>query len=152
MTIYSKKAETLFKSGYNCSQAVLGAFCEEIGLDFEKAVKLSSGFGGGIGRTRNICGAVTGMLMAADMLYGYSNPKAINEKKETYQMIQHLIKQFENQNGSIICKELLGISCKTTDDPNPEKRTQEYYKKRPCVLLVSNAAQILDDYIEKQSH
>lgn len=151
MKRHEDKAEALFKSGYNCSQSVLGAFCEDIGLDFNTAVKLSSGFGGGIGRTRNICGAVTGMLMAANMLYGYNDPKATEEKKDTYQIVQHLLNQFEQKNGSAICKELLGLSCKTTNDPTPEKRTTAYYKKRPCALLVRDAAQILDDYIESIS-
>lgn len=144
------KAKELFEQGYNCAQAVFGAFCEETGIDFETAVLLASPFGGGMGRLREVCGTVSGMLMAAGMLYGYSSPNAVQEKKEAYQTAQALANTFREQNGSIVCRELLGLSKVQADDsPQPEPRTQTYYKKRPCALLAQDAAEILEAYIKE---
>lgn len=149
----SKKGEmasSFFKEGYNCSQSVLLAFCEETGLDEKTAALIASGFGGGIGRTRNICGAVTGMIMAANMILGYSDPKAAEEKKNTYKMVQTFMEKFKEKNGSYICGELLGLKRKENTDPTPQPRTQEYYKKRPCSLLTQDAGDILEEYINLQ--
>ncbi|HEX3022779.1 MAG TPA: C-GCAxxG-C-C family protein [Lachnospiraceae bacterium] len=139
----------LFKSGYNCSQAVFLAFCDEYGMDIETALKISSSFGGGMGRLREVCGAVSGMFMVAGMIYGYTDPKDNGTKSEHYERIQYLAKQFEKENGSIICRELLGLG-KGKDSPVPELRTAEYYKKRPCVELVGMAAGIMEKYINER--
>ncbi len=144
-----EKAKALFKEGYNCAQAVFGAFAEELGLEFETAMKLSSGFGGGMGRLREVCGAVSGMFMVFDMKYGYTSPTDSKAKMELYSHIQNLAKEFEQDNGSIICKELLGLTEKKSE-PTPEKRTDEYYKKRPCAELVEFAADLVDSYLKKQ--
>ncbi len=106
----------------------------------------SSSFGGGMGRLREVCGAVSGMFMAAGMLYGYDTPGANQEKSEHYKRIQELAKAYETENGSIVCRELLGLSQKR-QEPVPEKRTDEYYQKRPCPKLVSMAAAIMEAYI-----
>ena len=149
MSEKSQKAKELFKSGYNCSQSVLGVFCEELGLDFETAMKISSSFGGGMGRMREVCGTVSGMFMAAGLMFGEpdnSNPSA---KGELYKRIQVLAEEFKKQNGSIICRELLeGVESSTS--PNPSERTETYYKKRPCVDLVCDAVEIFEEYIAKQ--
>lgn len=137
------KAKQLFEQGYNCSQSVVGAFADEIGLDFETAVKIASGFGGGMGRMRETCGAVTGAFMVAGMLKGYTNPKAVGEKRDTYQLIQDLAQDFKDINGSIVCKVLLGLE-KPEGTAVPELRTNEYYKKRPCPELVKISAEILE--------
>ena len=129
---HSKKAMELFKQGYNCSQAVFGAFCDELGIDFETAIKISSSFGGGMGRLREVCGAVTGMFMVAEMKYGYSDPLDSKSKTKHYELIQSLAKQFEERNNSIVCRELLGLNVKK-DVPVPDERTNAYYKKRPFV-------------------
>ncbi len=142
-----EKAKSLFLQGYNCAQAVFGAFADDFSLDFDFAMKLSSGFGGGMGRLREVCGAVSGMFMVLDMKHGYISPTDIEGKKKLYSHIQNLAKSFEKENGSIICKELLGLSEKKSD-PTPENRTQEYYKKRPCAELVEIAANIVDDYLK----
>ncbi|WP_297418261.1 C-GCAxxG-C-C family protein [Clostridium sp.] len=142
-----KRAMELFKQGYNCSQSVFGAFCEECGIDFETALKLSSSFGGGMGRLREVCGAVSGMFMVAGMQYGYSDPKDSQSKAEHYKLIQELAEQFKEKNGSIVCKELLGLS-NQKDSYIPEKRTSEYYKKRPCAEIVGDAAQIIEEFIK----
>lgn len=140
-------AKQLFTEGYNCAQAVMIAFAEDFGLDKDTAALISSGFGGGMGRMREVCGAVSGMTMAASMLFGYSDPKAKLEKKESYQTVQALMNQFKEKNGSYICRELLGLDKKADTPPTPEERTQQYYKKRPCALLVYDAAEILENYI-----
>jgi C_GCAxxG_C_C family probable redox protein len=142
-------AKELFSKGYNCSQSVFAAFCDETGLDMDTALKISSSFGGGMGRLREVCGAVSGMFMVVGMKYGYTDPSDKKAKTEHYKLIQDLAKQFEKENGSIVCRELLGLSVKA-DIPVPEDRTESYYKKRPCAELVENAARILDEYISSK--
>jgi C_GCAxxG_C_C family probable redox protein len=149
MTNYCEKAKDLFKQGYNCSQAVFAAFCDKTGLDEETALKISSSFGGGMGRLREVCGAVTGMFMVVGMLYGYSDPKDNASKTEHYKLIQELANKFKEEKGSIICRELLGLGA-GADKPVPELRTQEYYKKRPCAELVGCAAGIMEEYIKER--
>jgi C_GCAxxG_C_C family probable redox protein len=101
------KARELFESGYNCSQAVFGAFSDLTGLDIDTAMKLSSSFGGGMGRLREVCGAVSGMFMVLGMLYGYSDPDDKEAKSEHYKRIQALAGEFKQIHGSIVCRELL---------------------------------------------
>lgn len=142
-----ERAKALFCDGYNCAQAVFGAFCEELSLDFDVAMKLSSGFGGGMGRLREVCGAVSGMFMVLDMKHGYTSPTDKDGKKELYSHIQALAKEFSDENGSIICRELLGLSDKVSN-PTPDARTKAYYKKRPCAELVEFAADLVDNYLK----
>ncbi len=139
--MYKQKAEMLFKQGYNCSQAVLLAFCDELNLDKETAARLASSFGGGIGRMREVCGAVSGMCMVAGLCKGYSDPKDMEGKKRHYSLIQKMANEFKEKNSSIICRELLGLSA-GADSPSPSPRTAQYYKKRPCAELVGIAAEI----------
>lgn len=139
--MYKQKAEILFKQGYNCSQAVLLAFCDELNLDKETAARLASSFGGGIGRMREVCGAVSGMCMVAGLCKGYSDPKDMEGKKRHYSLIQKMANEFKEKNSSIICRELLGLSA-GADSPSPSPRTAQYYKKRPCAELVGIAAEI----------
>lgn len=149
-SVHAKKAMGLFKQGFNCSQSVFGAFCDEMDIDFETAMKMSSSFGGGMGRLREVCGAVTGMFMVAGMKYGYSDPTDKKAKTEHYKLIQTLGKEFEAKNSSMICRELLGLNVKN-DSPVPEERTDEYYKKRPCAELVGDAAEMLDNILKINS-
>jgi C_GCAxxG_C_C family probable redox protein len=149
MSIKSEKAKELFKSGYNCSQAVLGVFCEELGLDFETAMKIASSFGGGMGRMREVCGTVSGMFMAAGLAFSNSDSTAEN-KKAQYQIVQELAQKFKDKNGSIICRELLqGVETSTA--PVPSERNQAYYKKRPCVELVGDSVEIFEQYLAEYS-
>lgn len=134
-------ARSYFEKGYNCAQSVLLAFCEETGLDQQTAAKLASPFGGGMGRMREVCGAVSGMLMAQGLLKGYDNPKAKEEKAELYEKVRMLAEEFKNENHSIICRDLL-IGVETTPGIIPEERTQQYYERRPCSAYVENAARI----------
>ena len=145
MSIKSEKAKELFKSGYNCSQSVLGVFCEELGMDFETAMKISMPFGGGMGRMREVCGTVSGMFMVAGLMFGNSDTVT---KAEMYAKIQDLAARFKDQNGSIICRELLqGVENSTS--PVPSERNGNYYKKRPCVELVGDAVEIFESYIKE---
>ena len=137
-------AGDLFLEGYNCAQAVAVAFVDVTGLDKQTAAKLAAPFGGGMGRMREVCGAVSGMLMVLGMLYGYSNADADSPKKELYQQVQALAEQFRTENGSILCRDLLD---NPPSDPNPSPRTAEYYAKRPCARMVMTAAKLMDDFI-----
>ena len=145
---YAKKAGELFMEGYNCAQSVFLAFEDQYNIDRETALKLSSSFGGGMGRLREVCGSVSGMFMAAGCIYGYASPKDYQGKKEHYKRIQELAEEFQEMNGSIVCRDLLGLS-KQKDCPEPSKRTKEYYQKRPCRQLVEIAAAIFHCYMEK---
>ncbi len=149
MSERKEKAIKLFLEGYNCSQAVLVAFSDEIGLDYETALKLSSSFGGGMGRMREVCGAVSAMFMIAGLKKGYSSPGSTEEKTEHYQRIQNLAKEFSVKNGSIICRELLK-NVKTTIGALPEERTKEYYKTRPCAKFVGDAAEIIEEFLKNE--
>ena len=141
-----EKARELFKSGCNCSQSVIGVFCEELGLDFETAMKISCPFGGGIGRMREVCGAVSGMFMALGLAYSSDKPSAEN-KTQIYQKVQALAEKFKEKNGSIICRELLD-GVESSSSPIPSERNENYYKKRPCIDLVCDAVCILEEYMQ----
>lgn len=147
-SIYAQKAMSLFKEGYNCSQSVLLAFEDCYELDAVTALKLSSSFGGGMGRLREVCGAVSGMFMVAGLMYGYDDPKDYQGKTDHYARIQELAHRFEKENGSIVCRTLLGLG-QGKESHVPEKRTEEYYKKRPCSQLVGSAAMIMENYIRE---
>ena len=149
MNNHHECAVRLFKEGYNCSQAVLGAYCEEIGMDFETAIKLASSFGGGMGRLREVCGAVSAMFMVAGLKFGYTVPMDKSIKQKHYELVQMLSQRFKEQNGSIICRELLGLEVQH-DSPVPDSRTEKYYKKRPCAELVKCAAKILDEVLKER--
>ena len=137
-------AAELFLQGYNCAQAVAVAFADLTGLSPQISARVASSFGGGMGRMREVCGAVSGMLMVTSMLYGYDKPEDEQGKKELYKLVQNLADQFREQAGSIICRDLLKSP---PSDPNPSPRTEEYYRQRPCARMVLLAGQILDAYI-----
>ncbi len=139
-------AAELFMQGYNCAQAIAVAFSDVTGWTNQEAARLSSSFGGGMGRLREVCGAVSGMLLVAGHLYGYDDPES-DQKMTHYARVQHLAEQFRQQAGSIVCREILK---NPPSDPNPTPRTAEFYKQRPCVRLVMLAAEVLDDYIQEQ--
>lgn len=145
-----QRAFELFQEGYNCSQAVALAFSDLIRIDEKLLVRMTSSFGGGMGRMREVCGAVSGMFFVAGALYGYEQPGTAGqqEKAAHYERIQELAAEYRAINGSIICRELLGLATCGADQPTPELRTAEYYKKRPCGQLVMLAATIMEAYIE----
>ena len=145
---HSKKAEELFLSGYNCAQAVFCSFCDLTGLDIDTAAKMVSSMGGGVARLRDVCGAVSGMALVMGWLYGYSDPKASDEKMEHYARVRALVEKFSSKCGHYVCRELLGEEGKN-NSPVPEKRTEAYYKKRPCAELCAIAAGLVDEYISE---
>ena len=145
---HQEKARQNFLNGYNCAQAVFCAFCDVTGMDEREALRLSSSFGGGMGRLREVCGAVSGMFMAAGLLYGYDDLEDKSLKTAHYARIQELATRFASQEKSLICRELLGLT-ETHSAPEPSDRTQEYYQSRPCPRIVETAARILDKYIEE---
>jgi len=136
---YEEKARELFREGYNCAQAVLLTFADECGVDKATAARMAQPLGGGISRLREVCGAATGLALAVGLLWGTDDPKDMDTKKAVYQRTQALLKQFREDNGSIVCKELLGAQGNSTE-PVPSPRTEQYYSKRPCVELVAYAA------------
>ena len=143
MESYSDKAVSYFKEGYNCAQSVFLAFAEELGLDRDIALRLSSSFGGGMGRLREVCGAVSSMFAIAGLKYGYTTSNDDMIKGKHYELIQKLAEKFKSETGSIICRELLGLD-DGADTPIPAKRTAEYYKERPCEYFVKIAAEIIE--------
>lgn len=140
---HSERAAELFVGGYNCAQAITVAFSDVTGIDEAASAKLASSFGGGMGRMREVCGAVSGMLMVVSQLYGYDHPDD-DAKKRCYSLVQELAGKFRQQAGAIVCREILK---NPPSDPAPTPRTEEFYKQRPCVRMVIIAAQILDEYI-----
>lgn len=132
-----EKAEELFKSGMNCSQAVFCAFADEFGMDEETAAKVSSGLGGGVGRTREVCGTVTGAALVLGMRHG-------PDKNAVYPSVQDFVAKFKAECGSVVCRELLAGTGATAGGA-AEERTNEYYRKRPCVELVKLAAGFLEE-------
>ena len=142
------RASELFREGYGCSQAVAMAFSDLTGLDEKLAARLGGPFGGGMGRMREVCGAVSGMLMVAGMLYGYDDPADAAGKRQLYADVQELAARFREEHGSIICRDLLK---NPSADPNPTPRTEDFYKKRPCLRMVETAARIMEEFIEENS-
>lgn len=132
-----------FCEGYNCCQSVVLAFCKECNINKEMALMLSSSFGGGMGRLREVCGAVTGMFIVAGLLKGYSDPTDKKAKDEHYKLIQSLAEEFNKVYGTYICRELLKVAGK--ESPISAPRTDEYYKTRPCVKFVMTACEILEN-------
>ena len=137
------KAAELFLDGYNCAQAVAVAFCDVTGLSESQAAKMASSFGGGIGGLREVCGAVSGMMMVLGSLYGYDQPDN-EQKKALYARAQALAESFRAQAGSLICRDLLA-HMPVFSNPTPE--TAALYAKRPCVFMVMTAAELLDGFI-----
>lgn len=147
---HAQLAKDYFLEGYNCAQAVFAAFCDVTNMEKEEALRLSSSFGGGMGRMREVCGAVSGIFMVAGILWGYDSPQDDEAKKQHYALIQELAESFKAKHKTLLCRELLE-NLKTDSSPTPDKRTEEYYHTRPCIRFVMDAADILDDMIERKS-
>lgn len=135
-------AVELFKSGYNCSQAIVGAFADLYGLTREDALKVSASFGGGIGRMRETCGAACGLFILAGLKFGSTDAKDSDAKAENYRVVQELAEKFKQQNGFLKCRDLLGLSENVKESHKPEERTQQYYERRPCSKIVEDAARL----------
>ena len=142
----AEQAREYFTSGYNCAQSVFLAYRDITGIDEVLAATISAPFGGGMGRLREVCGAVSGMTMVAGFIAPNSQPNDNENKKNCYATVQALAEEFRAENGSIVCRELLGL-VQQKDDPTPSPRTGEYYKRRPCAEYVAIAARILGEKI-----
>ena len=141
-----ENARNFFNSGYNCAQAVALAYADIVDLDQQTIARLTASFGGGLSRLREVCGAVSGMAFVAGAIIPADNPLNTVAKRENYALMQSFAEAFSKENGSIICRELLGLT-QTKDEPTPSERTAEYYRKRPCVEYVGTAARIVGEYL-----
>jgi len=146
MKNYSDIAVEYFKSGYNCAQSVFLAFATEFGFDDKTALKISSSFGGGMGRLREVCGAVSSMFAIAGLKHGYTSPNDDSLKSQHYEFIQMLANEFKSKHETIICRELLNLP-EGADSPIPSKRTESYYAERPCENFIRTASQIIEEKI-----
>lgn len=148
-----QKAVDLFMEGYGCAQSVAAAFCDLYGFTEEQAKLVGAGFGGGVGRLRMMCGAVSGMVILAGMDSGQTDGSNRQGKADCYKLTQDLVQAFRQENGSVICAELLGLK-----EPAPvghfvpAERNAEYYRKRPCVAKVESAARIFASYLENKDN
>lgn len=146
-----EEAKRLFMQGYNCAQAVAGAFAEDLGLTEKQAMQLISGFGGGFSRLREVCGAVSGMTMVLSALYGYDTPDDPEEKKALYALVREGAERFKAENGSYICRDLLGELVKQDKPDALPVRDANYYATRPCARMVESAARITQAMMEEHS-
>ncbi len=146
-----EKAVELFKKGYNCSQSVVAAFADMYGFTEEQALKMSASFGGGIGRLREPGGGGCGMCMLAGLEKGSVEATDREGKAANYALVQQLAAEFKKRNGALKCAELLGLSKTEPVVSTPEARTETYYKKRPCVKMVEEAARIWVEYMKNNS-
>ena len=148
MIDHAERAKAIFLEGYNCAQAVFCAFTDVTGLDLSASARLSCSFGGGLGRLREVCGAVSAAAMVLGMAKGYDRPGDPELKKRHYELVREFAARFREESGSVICRELLsaaGLPVETGGAPDP--RTPEYYAKRPCPGLVYRAARIVDEML-----
>lgn len=136
------QAVDCFNSGFNCAQAVLSAYCEELGLDRESALKLSCAFGGGIGRLGHVCGAVSGACLLIGLKYGQALPNDSAAKEKTYALAQEFSKRFEERNGSVLCRDLLGVDLLSGDKSLAAERVRSV-----CPKMVRDAAEIIEELL-----
>lgn len=150
----SERAYELFRSGYNCCQAVVLAFSDYIaakgGPDEKSLAAMCSGFGGGMGRMREVCGTVSGMTMLAGFIIPAGDVNDRAAKTANYELVRHFAERFRERNGSIVCRELLGLTPVQKESAAPSPRTSEYYEKRPCGELCSIAASIVEEYLKEE--
>ena len=141
-----------FMSGYGCCQSVVAAFADLYGLDDTLAKKIAAGFGGGVGRMRMMCGAVSGIVMLVGLHCGQTEGSDREGKSACYKVVQELLAQSREQNGSLICAEILGLKGyeKANNSYVASARTAEYYKTRPCAAKVESAAKIFANYLKSK--
>ena len=145
MNKHEERALKYFSDGYNCAQSVFAAFSEEMGMDEKTALRLSSAFGGGMGRLREVCGAVSGMFMVLSVLYGYDDAKDDDAKKLLYSRVQALAEEFKKDYGTIICRDLLQMH-KDIAAPSGSGHAGA------CFAFVRSAAKITSEFIEKNPY
>ena len=146
------RAVDYFMQGYGCCQSVVAAFSDLYGMDEEMALKVGAGFGGGVGRLRMMCGAVSGLVVLAGLDCGETDGSNREGKSACYKVVQDMLEQFKQANGSIICAEILGLQGheKAVSTYEASPRTAEYYKTRPCAAKVESAARIFANYLRQK--
>ena len=142
----AERAKALFNEGYNCAQSVALAYADITPLDEQMVATITASFGGGLGRLREVCGAVSGMAFVASFISPCPTATDATAKKQNYALVQEFAEKFRQQNGNIVCRSLLGLD-RPKDDPTPSARTAEYYQKRPCAEYVYDAALIVGEYL-----
>lgn len=144
-----ERARNFFTAGYNCAQAVAMAFDDVMEMDVTTVARIAAPFGGGMGRMREVCGAVSGMTLVAGSICPSVDPKNMEERKANYALVQNFAAQFRAENGDIVCRRLLGLepAVESAESAMPSERTAEYYRKRPCVEYVATAARIVAEHI-----
>lgn len=147
----SELAVKRFTEGHNCSQAIVLAFADLLNIEAKQLSKLAGGFGGGIGRLREVCGAFSGIVVVLDLLYGYDKFVDDEDKKELYSRIQELGLRFEKDKGSLICRDLMGLNVKHSDS-TPTPRTKDFYQNRPCPNIIAYATKLLEEYINNHPY
>jgi C_GCAxxG_C_C family probable redox protein len=140
-----------FREGYNCTQSVLLAFCDIMDADKEVVLKMSSGLGGGMARMREVCGTVSAMAVLAGFISPACDPTVRADRTRNYALVQEFAGRFREENGSIVCRELLSIKSHAPQSPEPSVRTPEFYKTRPCERFVGQAARIVAEYLAENS-
>ena len=146
-----ERAQTYFKAGYNCAQAVVMAFDDVMQMSPDELARLAAPFGGGMGRMREVCGTVSGMTFLAGAIKPSTNPSNLEERKENYALVQLFADKFREENGDIVCRRLLGLEpvVERAATAMPSERTPEYNRKRPCSEYVGCAARIVAEYLTK---
>lgn len=145
-----QKARDYFRQGYNCCQSVAMAFSDILGLEPEKVAELTSGFGGGMGRMREVCGAVSGMTFCAGAVRPAADPQNREERTANYALVQQMAGEFREAFGSIVCRELLNLRVQEKTEPQPSERTPAFYHSRSCENFVGEAAKIVAQKIENK--
>ena len=148
------RAMSLFRQGYNCCQSVILAFSDLLSGDIreEQLAVLGSGFGGGMARMREVCGSFSGAVMMAGFISPASDPSVKESRRDNYALVQKFAEEFRRLNGgSIVCRELLGLTQTAKEGPTPSERTPEFYRKRPCEQIIGNAAFIVAERILSDS-
>ena len=146
METHAEKAKALFLEGYNCAQSVFCAFGDVHGMDPDTARRVSSSLGGGMGRLREVCGALSGAFLVIGMLYGGYPGGDLEAKTRHYTMIQELASRFRESYGTILCRDILGLP-PGPSDPRPEPHSPDYLARRPCPGCIARAAALLDEYL-----
>lgn len=147
---HAEKAVQAFTDGANCAQSVLVAYHEDLGISESEALRLASSFGGGIGRLREVCGAVSGMLMVYGLLHGYDDIHDPAVKRAHYANVQALVNRFKEIHGSFICRELLELQKGERTEPTPSERNEQFYHARPCAKYVETAVRLLDEACKQE--
>lgn len=143
-----EKARSYFLEGFNCSQSVFCAFSDRFGIDEETAKKIAAGLGGGVGRMREVCGAVSASAMVLGSVCAPVDGSDTESKMKNYELVREFSERFLQRHSSVVCREMLRLDVKMENTAKPDDRTAEYYKKRPCLKVVEDAAEILEDMLE----